>query len=90
MKQYYEKSSFDYIKYDEQSAANQSVLKQKCEDLEFDIKLLMDGLAKETAMIKLEECYMWIGKAIRDGQIERNLEFEQQNTGMKMGIGMTE
>jgi hypothetical protein len=78
MKKYYEKSSFDYIKYDEHSAANQVVFKKKCEELEFGIKMLPDGRAKETALIKLEECYMWIGKAIRDSQIVRNLEFELQ------------
>ena len=78
MKKYFEKSSFDYIKYDDQSVSNQSVFKGKCEDLEFGIKMLMDGRAKDTALIKLEECYMWIGKAIRDGQISRNMGFELQ------------
>ena len=30
------------------------------------------------ALTKLEECYMWIGKAIRDDQIERNGSAELQ------------
>lgn len=34
--------------------------------------------AKALALTKLEEVYMWIGKAIRDDQIERNGSAELQ------------
>lgn len=36
------------------------------------IESLPPGRAKALAVTKLEECYMWIGKAIRDEQIARN------------------
>jgi hypothetical protein len=62
----------DYVKYDEQSIANQELFKRHCEKLVFAIEMLNEGRAKSLALTKLEECYMWIGKALRDSQIERN------------------
>ena len=47
------------------------------------INLLPEGRAKSLALTKLEECYMWIGKAIRDAQMKRNggaeLQEERKN-----------
>lgn len=65
-------SRFDYIRYDEQAFTAQEVAKKKCTSLESMIETLPNGRAKSLALTKLEECYMWIGKAIRDNQIERN------------------
>jgi len=63
---------FSYVKYDDTAAQNQSNFKVQFEMLE---KMAMDNLApgraKALVMTKLEEAYMWIGKAIRDDQIER-------------------
>jgi hypothetical protein len=40
------------------------------------VESLIESLGKSRpqslALTSLEECYMWIGKAIRDNQIERN------------------
>lgn len=64
--------TFYYVKYDETSVSKQETARDICESLEAFISLeLLNGRAKSLAITKLEECYMWIGKAIRDEQIDR-------------------
>lgn len=74
-------SRFDYVKYDEDTVDVQNVCKALCQELEAVINNIgMDngvmtheaGRGKASALTKLEECYMWIGKALRDDQIRRN------------------
>ena len=73
-------SRFDYVKYDEEAVLDQESAKAVCTELELLISSIGDGRmdsaqvarAKALAFTKLEECYMWIGKAIRDSQIQRN------------------
>lgn len=60
---------FDYIRYDEYHAKIQSDFKKMFESVESAIDSFKDGRAKSLALTKLEECYMWIGKAIRDQQV---------------------
>lgn len=63
---------FDYVKYDNRAAEEQREFKRSFESVESLIDLhLKDGRAKSLALTKLEEAYMWIGKAIRDEQIAR-------------------
>jgi len=62
-------SRFDYIKYDEDHTRLQSIVKTSCQSLEECIDALPKGRAPSLALTKLEECYMWMGKAIRDHQI---------------------
>ena len=64
---------FDYIRYDEKSAKAQKSAKNICSMLEGFIDALPKGRASSLALTKLEEVYMWIGKAIRDDQIERGV-----------------
>jgi len=64
---------FDYVKYDEIAATQQLGAKTLFQGLEeFAEQQLKSGRAKALVLTKLEEAYMWIGKAIRDDQIERN------------------
>lgn len=72
-------SRFDYVKYDEIATDSQAFLKNRFTDLEnlIDTKTVSPR-AKALAMTKLEECYMWVGKAIRDDQITRNGSAELQ------------
>lgn len=64
---------FDYVRYDETAMERQAHCKKVCEDLEHAISAsIKPGRAQSLALTKLEEVYMWIGKAIRDDQIERN------------------
>jgi hypothetical protein len=64
-------SRFDYVRYDELAQEGQRKVKTQCEELEKTLADLPDGRAKSLALTKLEEFYMWVGKAIRDYQIER-------------------
>lgn len=64
-------SRFDYVKYDTEAAMKQENAKRWFECAESVIDGLQEGRAKSLAYTKLEECYMWVGKAIRDEQIAR-------------------
>ena len=64
---------FDYVKYDDGATSDQEAAKNLVITLEAFINLaLVSPRAKALALTKLEEVYMWIGKAIRDDQITRN------------------
>jgi hypothetical protein len=70
---------FDYVKYDEISMGFQDSFKVRVTQLQNDIdEFLYSPRAKALALTKLEEVYMWIGKAIRDDQISRNGTAELQ------------
>ena len=63
---------FDYVKYDQLATDRQGVIKASCQELEQLLYFLDDSRPKALAIAKLEEFYMWVGKAIRDDQIKRN------------------
>ena len=66
-------SRFDYVKYDKKAIAQQAAFKEAFEKIEAEVEDdLAPGRARSLILTKLEEAYMWIGKAIRDEQIERN------------------
>jgi len=65
-------SRFDYVRYDSQAMEQQDEAKSLVISVEKFIDQLDSPRAKALAHTKLEECYMWIGKAIRDDQIARN------------------
>lgn len=72
-------SRFDYTKYDDKANMQQAEFKREVTHLEQLIESnLKSPRAKSLAITKLEECYMWIGKAVRDDQIERNGSAEPQ------------
>lgn len=66
-------SRFDYIRYDDQSIAVATHFRDKFVDLEDSVNTLLSakqGRHKALVMTKLEEAYMWVGKAIRGEQLE--------------------
>lgn len=68
---------FDYVKYDEKATDDQASFKAIFTALEKTVnEYLKSPRAKALVLTKLEEAYMWIGKAIRDDQIERNGQAE--------------
>lgn len=70
---------FDYVKYDDIAIIQQDGFKSMVSEIEIHIdSSLKSPRAKALAITKLEECYMWIGKAIRDDQIVRNGSAEIQ------------
>ncbi len=63
---------FDYIEYDYTAIIQQKHFKEKFMDLEMKVAdNLVSPRAKMLALTKLEEAYMWVGKAIRDDQQKR-------------------
>lgn len=63
---------FDYVRYDDTAAENQRAFKAMFEELEAHVSAsLKPGRAQSLVLTKLEEAYMWVGKAIRDEQIAR-------------------
>lgn len=75
-------SRFDYVAYDEIAATKQAEAKQLVAGVElFVLSKLPTGRAASLAITKLEEVYMWIGKAIRDEQVQsRSAELQENRT----------
>ncbi len=72
---------FDYVAYDEKAAEDQRQFKAMFEEIEIACsRHLKPGRASSLVFTKLEEAYMWIGKAIRDEQIVRNGSAPLQET----------
>jgi hypothetical protein len=63
---------FDYVRYDDKAAQDQALLKGAFMGLESLVnKTLGQSRPASLVMTKLEEAYMWCGKAIRDAQLAR-------------------
>lgn len=69
---------FDYVKYDETAVNAQAAAKDRMQAIESFIESLPKGRAQALALTKLEEVYMWIGKAIRDDQVARGGDAKDQ------------
>lgn len=61
---------FSYIKFNETSTIICESAKAHVEELEQIVALLGDNRETALAMTKLEEAFMWIGKAIRNRQVQ--------------------
>lgn len=69
-------SRFDYVKYDDSSASISETFKNQCIEMEELITIgFKSPRAKALALTKLEEMFMWIGKGIRDDQVQRDVDF---------------
>lgn len=61
---------FDYVAYDTEAAGKQAKFKELFKMLEYEVVGgLASGRAQALILTKLEEAYMWVGKAIRDEQV---------------------
>lgn len=72
---------FSYVKYDYAAIATQNEFKaefEKLEDMLNHLSSFTPSRPISLALTKLEEAYMWVGKAIRDDQIARNGKAEEQ------------
>lgn len=75
---------FDYVQYDETATSQQVVFKQAFMNIEMLAQdALINGRAKSLVLTKLEEAYMWVGKAIRDDQVGRGsaAPLQEQRSG---------
>lgn len=70
---------FDYVKYDEKAMETQANFKAHFEALASKAETeLSKGRAQSLVLTKLEEAYMWVGKAIRDEQVSaRRAEMQE-------------
>ncbi len=68
-------SRFDYVKLDDDSTQLLSDLRNLCVDLE---ALLMSGTTHSReyalAMTNLEQAFMWMGKAVRNDYLARQVQ----------------
>lgn len=71
---------FDYVKYDTTATVQQAAFKEQFQTLEDLAEGLGSERWREAFLMKLEEAYMCVGKAIRDDQIERNGSAELQES----------
>lgn len=69
-------SRFDFIEYTEKSQALSNERKEVSQRYEELINELPNSREKSLALTKLEECFMWVGKAIRNMQVEEEKKDE--------------
>jgi hypothetical protein len=69
---------FSYVKYDQKSMEVQAKLRAQFEAIETTLAELPDGRPKSLCLTALEEAYMWTGKAVRDAQIARTGQVDEQ------------
>jgi len=70
---------FDYVKYDDKAIADQAQIKEAFIVLEeLIVKKLRPSRPGHLVITKLEEAYMWVGKAIRDEQLVRTQALTQE------------
>lgn len=67
---------FSHVKYDDEAVQLQNKLKKMFEEIE--AVPLKPGRSHSLMLTALEEAYMWAGKAIRDEQIARNGNADEQ------------
>lgn len=68
---------FDNATYDNDTIMSQNAFKNLCQQLEVFMDTIPDGRSKSMALTKLEECYMWIGKGLRDKQWAKDAKFKE-------------
>ena len=63
---------FKNVQYDTVNKTRQFTFMELCRRLETEIdREIPTNRSRSIALTKLEECAMWIGKALRDDQLER-------------------
>lgn len=67
-----ESKTFSYVRYDDVAQATQAQFKKAFEALERMVMTLKSSRPRSLVMTELEVAYMWVGKAIRDDQYERD------------------
>lgn len=64
---------FESMEYDDVAIVTQKIFKEQFMHLEDLASIKLDSArARALVLTKLEEAYMWVGKAIRDDQIARH------------------
>lgn len=63
------RTRFDWVIFDEPRQQLQGIIKDRYKRVEIALDALAAGRAKSLALTKLEESFMWVGKALRDEQL---------------------
>ena len=61
---------FDYVEFGKKQMEDQLAIKNVCTQLEKLIEDLGDSRHTSLALTKLEECYMWVGKELKDRSLD--------------------
>ena len=61
-------SRFEFIKYDDARTKKQKHYNDQFRDLERLVEQVTDTRTRSMILTKLEEAYLWVGKALRDEQ----------------------
>jgi hypothetical protein len=77
------KSRFDYVPFNENTRAAQEEFKQRYVSIEVLIDRLPAMKGKAFALQRLEESFMWVGKALRDIQLEMENANAEKNSSSK-------
>lgn len=64
---------FKHVDYDDKAKQQTAEFKAQVELIESTIDLFPNSRPKNLALTALEECYMWLGKMIRDEQLNRDV-----------------
>lgn len=62
---------FDFVKFDDKTAKKQADFKAVLTFVGGELESMRPSTSRDLALVKLEEAYMWIGKALRDEQLNR-------------------
>lgn len=69
---------YSYVKYDGEATNKSEAFKKSFVELTRQIESnTKPGRAQANVLTRLEEAFMWVGKALRDEQIERNGSAEE-------------
>ncbi len=77
-------SRFEFIKFDDQAKTEHASFTEKFKEIEQDILTIRSTPYRFEAMKCLEACYMWVGKAIRQEQIQRNYDAKDEQKRNQM------
>lgn len=67
----FKSTRFDYVQFDDVAAEKAAAFKNQFIELErMAEEQLVGGRSKSELLTKLEDAYAWVGKAIRDEQIQ--------------------
>ena len=72
---------FDYVEFDASSQNASDDLRQRFQKIEELIVGLGPGRSVALALTHLEECYMWVGKSIRDAQLAEDQTMRELDCG---------
>lgn len=69
---------FDYVRYDEETQKTSMYIRDQILEVEKSILELGQSREASLAITKLEECYMWIGKHLKNKVLEKDASVDNE------------